>query len=68
MVTNFVVRFIFIWYIPASAKHTRLRSFFFALLEMLRRWQWNFCELDPVSSVRIVELIMRSSSGNRTPG
>jgi hypothetical protein len=34
-------------YIPDSAKHTRLRSFFFALAEMLRRWQWNFCETRP---------------------
>lgn len=44
MVTNLLIRFIFVWYVPQRASYTRLRSFFFALLEMLRRWQWNFCK------------------------
>lgn len=30
-------------YIPFSTQNIRLRSFFFSLAEMLRRWQWNFC-------------------------
>ncbi|ORY33360.1 EXS family-domain-containing protein [Naematelia encephala] len=46
IVTNILIRFVFIWYIPASARHTRLRSFFFALAEMLRRWQWNFFRVE----------------------
>ncbi|CAD6576022.1 MAG: hypothetical protein TREMPRED_001560 [Tremellales sp. Tagirdzhanova-0007] len=46
MVSNFLIRFIFLWYIPASARHTRLRSFFFASAEMLRRWQWNFFRVE----------------------
>lgn len=43
MITNVLIRFVFVWYIPARARNTRLRSFFFAVAEMLRRWQWNFC-------------------------
>lgn len=31
-------------YIPDHAKYTKLRSWAFAMCEMLRRWQWNFCE------------------------
>ncbi|KAL7418429.1 Xenotropic and polytropic retrovirus receptor 1 [Cryptotrichosporon argae] len=46
MVSNVLVRFIFIWYVPASTRHTRLRSFVFAVLEMLRRWQWNFFRVE----------------------
>ncbi|WVF72993.1 hypothetical protein IAT40_007811 [Kwoniella sp. CBS 6097] len=46
MITNFLIRFVFIWYIPYSTKHVRLRSFFFALAEMLRRWQWNFFRVE----------------------
>ncbi|WVR00182.1 hypothetical protein IAU59_007324 [Kwoniella sp. CBS 9459] len=46
MVTNLLIRFVFIWYIPYSTKHVRLRSFFFALAEMLRRWQWNFFRVE----------------------
>jgi hypothetical protein len=43
MVNNVIVRFIFVWYAPAPGKVTKLRSFIFAVMEMLRRWQWNFC-------------------------
>ncbi|KIR29217.1 hypothetical protein I309_01804 [Cryptococcus deuterogattii LA55] len=46
MVSNFLIRFIFVWYIPFSSRNVRLRSFFFALAEMLRRWQWNFFRVE----------------------
>ncbi|KAK8853230.1 hypothetical protein IAR55_003932 [Kwoniella newhampshirensis] len=46
MVSNFLLRFIFVWYIPDSQSHVRLRSFLFALAEMLRRWQWNFFRVE----------------------
>jgi hypothetical protein len=45
-VTNVLIRFIWVWYIPASASYLRTRSFFFALAEMLRRWQWNFFRVE----------------------
>ncbi|WWC91724.1 uncharacterized protein L201_006671 [Kwoniella dendrophila CBS 6074] len=46
MVTNVFIRFVFIWYLPVSTRNPRLRSFFFALAEMLRRWQWNFFRVE----------------------
>nr|XP_019044152.1 hypothetical protein I302_07433 [Kwoniella bestiolae CBS 10118]OCF23082.1 hypothetical protein I302_07433 [Kwoniella bestiolae CBS 10118] len=49
MVTNVLIRFVFIWYVPylpLSTRNVRLRSFFFALAEMLRRWQWNFFRVE----------------------
>lgn len=42
MVTNFFVRFIWVWYLPNITAHTHMRSWIFAMCEMLRRWQWNF--------------------------
>jgi hypothetical protein len=44
MVLNVIIRFAFIAYVPLPTNHTRTRSFFIALSEMLRRWIWNFCE------------------------
>ncbi|WWC72020.1 uncharacterized protein I206_105979 [Kwoniella pini CBS 10737] len=46
MFTNVLIRFVFIWYIPLSTSNVRLRSFMFALAEMLRRWQWNFFRVE----------------------
>lgn len=46
MVTNIIVRFIWVWYIPELKKYSRLRSFIFAIFEMLRRWQWNFFRVE----------------------
>ncbi|KAJ9105328.1 hypothetical protein QFC21_001696 [Naganishia friedmannii] len=46
MVLNVLIRFIWVWYIPASASYLRTRAFFFALAEMLRRWQWNFFRVE----------------------
>lgn len=45
-VINVLIRFIWVWYIPAAASHLRVRAFFFALAEMLRRWQWNFFRVE----------------------
>lgn len=44
MVSNVIIRFIWVWYIPDLKKYSRLRAFIFAVFEMLRRWQWNFCK------------------------
>ncbi|WWD03630.1 hypothetical protein V865_001685 [Kwoniella europaea PYCC6329] len=46
MISNVFIRFVFIWYLPLSTRNVRLRSFFFALAEMLRRWQWNFFRVE----------------------
>ncbi|EIW72108.1 hypothetical protein TREMEDRAFT_70627 [Tremella mesenterica DSM 1558] len=46
MVTNIIIRFVWVWYLPYPTQHTRLRSFFFSLAEMLRRWQWNFFRVE----------------------
>lgn len=46
MVTNVLIRFIWIGYIPRAGLDYRIRSFVFGMLEMLRRWQWNFYRLD----------------------
>ncbi|KAJ9120852.1 hypothetical protein QFC22_002786 [Naganishia vaughanmartiniae] len=46
MVLNVLIRFIWVWYIPASASYLRTRAFFFAAAEMLRRWQWNFFRVE----------------------
>lgn len=46
MVFNVLVRFIWIWFIPRSTVAIAPRAFFFALLEMLRRWQWNFFRVE----------------------
>ncbi|KAJ1311454.1 hypothetical protein OPQ81_009943 [Rhizoctonia solani] len=46
IVTNLVVRFIWIWYIPSGGLPAGTRGFIFAILEMLRRVQWNFFRLE----------------------
>ena len=50
MVFNILIRFIWVWYIPGEGSDLRLRAYFFALAEMLRRWVWNFCECGIVIS------------------
>ncbi|KAI3625780.1 hypothetical protein CBS9595_001141 [Malassezia furfur] len=42
MATNLFVRFIWVIYLFGGPATVPLRSFLAALLEMLRRWQWNF--------------------------
>ncbi|WFD29677.1 Xenotropic and polytropic retrovirus receptor 1 [Malassezia sp. CBS 17886] len=46
MITNVMVRFIWVIYLFGGPASTQLRSFLAALLEMLRRWQWNFIRLE----------------------
>jgi len=46
MVTNVLIRFIWINYLFGGPASLPLRSFLAALLEMLRRWQWNFIRLE----------------------
>jgi hypothetical protein len=41
-------------YIPNPRVHTNSRSFYFALAEMLRRWQWNFCKPNCCLSSEVV--------------
>ena len=43
-ISNFVIRFSWIIYLPRRGLPFDVRSFIVAMLEMLRRWQWNFRE------------------------
>src|SRR5882762_8894627 len=42
-VSNVVMKFNWLIYIPDRGPSMLVRTFVAALLEMLRRWQWNFC-------------------------
>ncbi|KAI0701368.1 EXS family-domain-containing protein [Cytidiella melzeri] len=44
--TNLLIRFIWVLYIPQRGPPFPLRTFIAAMLEMLRRWQWNFFRLE----------------------
>ncbi|PCH35378.1 EXS-domain-containing protein, partial [Wolfiporia cocos MD-104 SS10] len=46
MITNIIIRFEFIMYIPEKGINYVIRTFIAAMLEMLRRWQWNFFRLE----------------------
>ncbi|KAJ7064983.1 EXS family-domain-containing protein [Mycena amicta] len=46
IVTNTLLRFLWILYIPAKGPDAMLRSFVVGLLEIVRRWQWNFYRLE----------------------
>ncbi|KAF5381280.1 hypothetical protein D9615_008351 [Tricholomella constricta] len=46
IVTNVLLRFIWVIYIPAQGPSMFLRTFVAAMLEMLRRWMWNFYRLE----------------------
>lgn len=46
MVTNIIGRFVWVIYLFGGPASTPLRSFLAALIEMLRRWQWNFIRLE----------------------
>lgn len=41
-ISNTVIRFSWIMYLPSSGPPFQLRTFIVAMLEMIRRWQWNF--------------------------
>jgi hypothetical protein len=42
-ITNTLIRFIWVIYIPTRGPSPALRSWIAALLEILRRCQWNVC-------------------------
>jgi len=46
-ISNIILRFVWIIYIPTGGASMQLRTFIAAVLEVLRRWQWNFCESIP---------------------
>ncbi|KIY47527.1 EXS-domain-containing protein, partial [Fistulina hepatica ATCC 64428] len=46
LVTNVVIRFLWIFYLPDIGPSMHLRTFIVAMAEMLRRWQWNFYRLE----------------------
>ncbi|KAK7044716.1 signal transduction protein [Favolaschia claudopus] len=46
IISNTLIRFIWIFYIPAGGPDMMLRSFIGGSLEMLRRLQWNFFRLE----------------------
>ena len=50
-VSNLCVRFIWLTYIFVGGQYITLSSFIAAMLEMLRRVQWNFCTPSPLSFV-----------------
>ena len=41
-VTNVLLRFIWVFYIPENGPNMMLRTWIGGMLEMLRRIQWNF--------------------------
>ncbi|KAF7316201.1 Signal transduction protein [Mycena indigotica] len=46
IVLNTLLRFLWILYIPAGGPDAMLRSFIVGVLEIVRRWQWNFYRLE----------------------
>ncbi|TCD67423.1 hypothetical protein EIP91_012395 [Steccherinum ochraceum] len=46
IISNIILRFSWVFYIPAQGPNFLLRSFITAMLEVLRRWQWNFFRLE----------------------
>ncbi|VDB96024.1 unnamed protein product [Peniophora sp. CBMAI 1063] len=43
---NILIRFVWVIYIPTNGPNSPLRTFIAAMLEVLRRWQWNFYRLE----------------------
>ncbi|PIL23311.1 transporter [Ganoderma sinense ZZ0214-1] len=46
IVSNILIRFIWVIYIPTRGPNYIIRTFIAAMLEILRRWQWNFLRLE----------------------
>ncbi|KAK7463123.1 Xenotropic and polytropic retrovirus receptor 1 [Stygiomarasmius scandens] len=46
IISNVIIRFTWIIYIPTRGPDSYTRLFIQAFLEMLRRWQWNFYRLE----------------------
>jgi len=45
-ISNLLLKFNWILYIPSQGPSMMVRTFIAAMLEMLRRWQWNFFRLE----------------------
>ena len=43
LATNLAIRFTWILYIPTSGPSLTVRAWLIAMVEIFRRWQWNFC-------------------------
>ncbi|KAA1472556.1 EXS-domain-containing protein [Dentipellis sp. KUC8613] len=46
IISNVLIRFIWVIYIPTKGPSFPLRTWIAAMLEILRRWQWNFYRLE----------------------
>ncbi|KAJ7740035.1 SPX domain-containing protein [Mycena maculata] len=46
ILSNTLIRFVWVIYIPTQGPDPVLRSFIAGILEMLRRWQWNFYRVE----------------------
>ncbi|KAJ7108542.1 EXS-domain-containing protein [Mycena epipterygia] len=46
IVSNTLIRFVWVFYIPTQGPDIVLRTFIAGFLEMLRRWQWNFYRVE----------------------
>ncbi|KAI0763435.1 EXS-domain-containing protein [Trametes elegans] len=46
IVSNIIIRFIWVIYIPQSGVDFIIKTFITGMLEALRRWQWNFLRLE----------------------
>ncbi|THH19131.1 hypothetical protein EW146_g1993 [Bondarzewia mesenterica] len=46
VISNVLIRFIWVIYIPTQGRNFAVRTFIAAVLEMFRRWQWNFYRLE----------------------
>lgn len=47
-ISNTVIRFSWIMFLSPQGPPPLVKSFIVAMLEMLRRWQWNFRKLPPL--------------------
>lgn len=57
-ISNILIRFIWVIYIPSSsASNMYLRFFIAGFLEMLRRWQWNFSEFFHSSACFLISIL-----------
>lgn len=66
MPLNILIRFGWIIYAPVEGPAGAIRAGILAILEALRRFQWNFRKSQTFGSKR-VSLILRSASRKRAP-
>jgi len=46
IISNILLRFTWLFYIPQCGPNKTIKTFIVGMLEMLRRWQWNFYRLE----------------------